>query len=56
MFKSIVFVILFTVLFAWSLNLNTLSQILSDKKERRLASILAAVSGLLLSLVIVFLR
>jgi len=55
MVKSILFIILFTVLFAWSLNLNSLSQILANAKERRVASLLAILSGFLLSLLVVFL-
>jgi len=54
MFNKIVFVILFTILFSWGLNLNTLSQILEDQKQRRLSLFLAALSGFLMSLLIVF--
>jgi hypothetical protein len=55
MLKNIFFVAIFTILFSWSLNLNSLSQILADKKQRRIASYLAIFSGFLISLSILFL-
>lgn len=55
MFRDIIFIALFTILFSWALNLNTLSQVLSEKKQRRIAALLAVFAGLLLSLNILFL-
>jgi hypothetical protein len=55
MFKNILFIAIFTVLFSWALNLNTLSQILAEKNQRKTAALLAVFAGLLLSLNILFL-
>jgi hypothetical protein len=55
MLKNILFIVIFTILFSWALNLNTLSQILAEKNQRRTAAALAIFAGLLLSLNILFL-
>lgn len=55
MLKNILFIVLFTVLYSWGLSLNTLSQILAEKKQRTIASMLAILSGFLLSLTVLLL-
>lgn len=55
MYKQILFVLIFTILFNWALNLSNLSQTLAKETNRKIAYWLSVLAGFLMAISVIIL-